>query len=241
MKEYVNHLYTYITAPLLSFFRGDRVAIPRIQAFRDEPYLSLMHEIRNPLNSLLGAARLLSVSQTAEERRRCVEIIVSSEKALRGLLERSCKGNTEVADSIATTGASKANRRVLVADDMDDNRFILKTLLKRMGFQVDEAGDGHQAMKLLSKHSYCHVFMDLEMPEVDGFKAVSEFRSWEKNKQRARTPVSALTAYAAAQTRLDCERVGFDNFLTKPILAKDLERLLSHDANHEKKNHYATQ
>lgn len=106
---------------------------------------------------------------------------------------------------------------VLIADDAEDNRILMSAMLKGSKVKLDLAVDGFEALDKFSKGSYDIVFMDMQMPGMDGYTATARIRELEQNEKRARTRIVALTAMA---TREDADRTlaaGCDDYLSKPI------------------------
>ncbi|HEY8133503.1 MAG TPA: response regulator [Thermoanaerobaculia bacterium] len=115
--------------------------------------------------------------------------------------------------------------RILVADDQAVNRKLTMRQLERLGFTVDTAENGRQAVEAMSRTEYDLVFMDCHMPEMDGFAATEEIRRRERNGRR--TPIIALTASVVGPERERCTAAGMDDYLTKPVREPDLLRILS--------------
>lgn len=114
---------------------------------------------------------------------------------------------------------------VLVVDDVEEIRFLAETILTRHGARVDKAVNGIDALKKMRKNSYDLIFLDLQMPKMDGMTVMKIFRSEGYNDK-----VVALTAHAFKSERDSCLTNGFDNFLSKPfsgqsLLNKALEEL----------------
>lgn len=65
------------------------------------------------------------------------------------------------------------------------------------------------------------------MPNKDGYQTCSEIRQWEKEHQKPRTPIVALSANVLGDVKADCEKAGFDSFLTKPIEFKDFSKVMT--------------
>ncbi len=107
--------------------------------------------------------------------------------------------------------------KILLVDDSDDNRLLVKTYLKGDAYRIDEAENGEEAVALFQSGSYDLVLMDMQMPVMDGYTATRVIRLWEEEQGRKRTPVIALTAYALTEDAAKSEEAGCDTHLTKPV------------------------
>lgn len=114
-----------------------------------------------------------------------------------------------------TTTLPTPGRRILLAEDNTVNQTIAVTLLGKMGHHVDVANDGAEAIRMLAASSYDLVFMDCEMPVLDGFAATAEIR--RKEGANGRIPIIAMTAHNRAGDRERCLSAGMDDYLTKPF------------------------
>ncbi len=119
--------------------------------------------------------------------------------------------------------------RVLVAEDNTINQKVAVRMLSKAGCRVDVAADGREAVQMFRRLPYDIVFMDCQMPEMDGFEATAEIRRIEAQQDR-RTPIVALTANAMQGDRERCLEAGMDDFVSKPVnearLRATLERWL---------------
>jgi CheY-like chemotaxis protein/HPt (histidine-containing phosphotransfer) domain-containing protein len=122
----------------------------------------------------------------------------------------------------AVTVAVPANAvRVLVAEDNPVNQLVIQTMLAKRGFAVDIAGDGEQALERLAEGEYAAVFMDCQMPNLDGYSATRRIR-----EEGRRLPIIAMTAHAMKGDRERCLEAGMDDYLTKPLRPDALEEVL---------------
>jgi CheY-like chemotaxis protein len=97
-------------------------------------------------------------------------------------------------------------------------------LLQKLGCRVDVASNGREAADAVGRIRYDAILMDCQMPELDGYAATRVIRESEANGRR--TPIIALTANAVLGDRDLCLACGMDDYLTKPILVKDLHSVL---------------
>ncbi len=118
--------------------------------------------------------------------------------------------------------AHAAGTRVLLAEDNPVNRRIAARILVRGDFEVVEAEDGAEALRLLREEATDLVLMDLQMPNVDGFEATRRIRAGHCGSDRAGVPIVALTAHAMQGDREKCIAAGMDDYVTKPIRRQEL-------------------
>ena len=120
-------------------------------------------------------------------------------------------------------GTDQFGGHVLVAEDNFINQDLIKLVLEGLGLQVTLAGDGQEAVKLASTHSYDLILMDMQMPYISGYEATGIL-----HEKRITTPIIALTANAMKGDREECLQAGCDDYLTKPVEEKDLCQILTH-------------
>ncbi len=125
---------------------------------------------------------------------------------------------------------------VLLAEDNIINQQVAQGVLHKLGCQVDLAMNGLSAVKAVDEKKYDMIFMDCQMPRMDGYEATGEIRARGTcGKNGKRIPIVALTANALTGDREKCLAAGMDDYISKPFgqkqIAKVLERWLSHDHN----------
>ncbi len=113
------------------------------------------------------------------------------------------------------------NRTVLVADDDVRNIFSLTKALEQHKMKVVSAMDGKEALALAEEGNADIILMDMMMPEMDGFEAISRIR---KNPRFKHLPIIAVTAKAMAGDREKCIQAGASDYISKPV---DIDQLLS--------------
>ncbi|MBF0095837.1 MAG: response regulator [Magnetococcales bacterium] len=121
--------------------------------------------------------------------------------------------------------ALPADTQILVVEDDPVNRAVMRGMLKRWPIQVTFAHDGQQAIEQLSQNSYHLVFMDCQMPEMDGYTTCRTLRAMEESLDR-HTPVIALTAFAMRDDRDKCIAAGMDDYLAKPVSWREIRSAL---------------
>ena len=115
---------------------------------------------------------------------------------------------------------------ILLADDSEDNRFVVQHFLEPIGAQIHEAENGEAAINVFKDNHFDVVLMDIQMPKVDGYEATREIRNIERKMRRPHTPIVALTACALKEDVKRSFEQGFDAHVTKPINKEELVRLL---------------
>ncbi len=133
-------------------------------------------------------------------------------------------------ESIEQPAAGTSQPRVLVVEDHAVNRMLATRLLAKLGCEVEIAENGRIACERTAQQSYDLIFMDCQMPEMDGYEATRAIREREQDSAR-RTPIVALTANAMSQDRERCIEAGMDDYITKPYAASDFERTLQRWCN----------
>lgn len=124
-----------------------------------------------------------------------------------------------------TDGGKKFSGHILIAEDNVANQELVKILLNKYGLTYDLATNGLEAVNLYKKNNYDLILMDEQMPVMDGNIATITIIKYEKEKGLRHTPISALTANVVKGAKERGLRSGFDAFLGKPIVIKELERL----------------
>ena len=127
-------------------------------------------------------------------------------------------------------GQTKA--RILVADDHGVNQQLAVLMVERLGYQADVVSNGQEAVEALGRVPYALVLMDCQMPEKDGYQATFEIRENEGVAQH--TPIIAMTANAMQGDRETCLEAGMDDYISKPIKATELARVLDQWLPHVK-------
>ncbi|HMK44940.1 MAG TPA: ATP-binding protein [Dissulfurispiraceae bacterium] len=119
--------------------------------------------------------------------------------------------------------------RVLLVEDNEVNQLVGLNMLKNLGCSVDVAGDGLRALEMLDKNPYDLVFMDVQMPVMDGFEAVRRQREKEASAgsaARRHAVIIAMTAHALSEDRQKCIEAGMDDYLDKPYTRDELATVM---------------
>jgi signal transduction histidine kinase/CheY-like chemotaxis protein len=116
--------------------------------------------------------------------------------------------------------------QVLLVEDNEINQRVATRLLQRLGLQPQIAANGHEALDALESTHYDLVFMDLQMPVMDGFEASTEVRRREAGAGE-HVPIIAMTANALPEDRAACMAAGMDDHVAKPVTLAELRRVLA--------------
>jgi PAS domain S-box-containing protein len=117
-------------------------------------------------------------------------------------------------------------KRVLAVEDMKMNMMLIKKVLSKFGVRIDTASNGREALEKVQGNEYDIVFMDCQMPEMDGFEATQKIRMFEKTSKRKNVPIIALTADAMVGDREKCLAVGMSAYINKPFKELDIASAL---------------
>jgi two-component system, sensor histidine kinase and response regulator len=140
------------------------------------------------------------------------------------------RAESDYPSSIKALKSSVADRfadsslRVLVAEDNVINQKVAVRMLEKLGVRADVAGNGREALEMLKMLPYDLVFMDWQMPEMNGCEAAAEIRRQERPEQHM--AVIAMTAEALGGSREQCIEAGMDDFIAKPVKLEDMIQAL---------------
>jgi CheY-like chemotaxis protein len=109
--------------------------------------------------------------------------------------------------------------RILIAEDNAINQKVIERMVQKLGYPVDLVANGREAIDALAGWSYSLIFMDCQMPEMDGFEACREIRKLDGG---AHIPIIAITANAMKGDRERCLAAGMDDYVSKPFKQEDL-------------------
>jgi CheY-like chemotaxis protein len=115
-------------------------------------------------------------------------------------------------------------RTIMVVEDYDDTRMLLKASLEGLGYSVLEASNGQEAVDIANREHLDLILMDLDLPIIDGIVATQIIR---QQTERQHVPIVAVTAYPRSYTRGKAFAEGCDEYMAKPIDISELERLVN--------------
>lgn len=114
-------------------------------------------------------------------------------------------------------------RTIMVVEDYDDTRLLLKKGLEGLGYSVLEASNGQEAVDIAAREHLDLILMDLDLPILDGIVATQRIRQ----QSTLRVPIVAVTAYPMSYTRVKAFSEGCDEYMAKPIDMTELARLVN--------------
>ena len=204
----------------------------------------MSHHIRDPLNSVLGMAELLQDTPLNEQQRKYIANIGAAGHTLHTVMSGTLDiGRIETrkmqfaalpaatdipAPLPAGTQPETFALRILVAEDTRVHQEIMRSMLTRLGGDVTIAANGELALAAMANGRFDVVFMDCQMPVMDGYAATMKIREWQASQgDNPRIPVIAVTAHALAEDRQRCIDAGMDDFVTKPVALAHLKTVLA--------------
>ena len=124
---------------------------------------------------------------------------------------------TQMANEVST-------RTIMVVEDYDDTRLLLKAGLEGLGYSVLEASNGQEAVDIAGREHLDLILMDLDLPILDGIVATQRIR---QQGEKHHVPIVAVTAYPMSYTRVKAFAEGCDEYMAKPIDMSELARLVN--------------
>jgi signal transduction histidine kinase/CheY-like chemotaxis protein len=234
---------------------GGKEALEQLSAARDakEPYgliltdmhmpkmdgFTLVENIRHRPELATATIMMLTSAGHRGDAARCLELVVSAyllkpirQSELREAIARVLGAREEEGAIPLVTRFSLHDARdpsaylnVLLAEDNAVNQRLAVRLLEKRGHRVAVASNGREALVALEKEKFDLIFMDVQMPEMDGIEATVAIREKEKSTG-VHLPIIALTAHAMKGDREQCLTAGMDGYLTKPIRPQELDEIL---------------
>ena len=201
----------------------DGLALTRV--IRDDPALTSTHVILFTSSGLRGQAR-----EAREQGVSAYLVKPARQKQLRECLAALAGMPTGGAEPMVTRhelpSAHTVRRgHLLLVEDNDVNQAVATQMLERLGYRVDVAASGLEALAAVERRRYAAVLMDCQMPGMDGFEATAELR--RRGHGSERLPIIAMTANAMEGDRERCLAAGMDGYLPKPVRRPALAAVLA--------------
>jgi two-component system sensor histidine kinase/response regulator len=198
---------------------------------------SLADEIRRRYRESAPKILILSSSAQRGEGARCREAGIAAylskpvqqSELLNTILRVMARGIETAEPGLVTRYSIRkgsGGMRVLLAEDNAVNRLVATRMIEKRGHEVMVAVNGREAVEMAAEEAFDLVFMDVQMPEMDGLEATRSIREREKATGH-HLPIVAMTAHAMKGDRERCLDAGMDDYLTKPIRTPELTELLN--------------
>ena len=178
----------------------------------------------------LGVAAYLTKPLRESQLARCLAMVLDPSAAVSAGSGPQ-PGAELVTRHTLAEAATSTGMKILLAEDNIINQKVAVRMFERLGHRVDVVANGLEAVEALSRIGYDLVFMDCQMPEMDGFEATREIRERERSGRNSgrslpvahpRTPIIAMTANAMQGDREACLRAGMDDYVSKPVTSEAL-------------------
>jgi CheY-like chemotaxis protein/HPt (histidine-containing phosphotransfer) domain-containing protein len=137
----------------------------------------------------------------------------------------------EKSRSVTNTRGLRPGTRILIAEDNEENLFLLHSYLEGQAAILDNAANGVEAVQKSEQNRYDVILMDTQMPVMDGLAATRAIRSREQKQHSARVPIVAVTAHALSGAAAECHEAGCDGYLSKPVQRGDLVQTIARFAS----------
>lgn len=196
----------------------------------------IAHDIRSPMNAVLGLCDLLSLSEPLTDRQKeFVRALKASAGLLMDEVNRLLENNgqgleTAVCPPMDTSHShpqDASKPKVLLVDDYAPNALVVATYLEKFGYDFDIAENGIDAVSLAKQNRYVACLMDVQMHDMDGIEATMAIRDFETQEHKSHLPIIGITAHALSGDRERCLDAGMDEYVAKPFNPVELESRLA--------------
>jgi two-component system sensor histidine kinase/response regulator len=190
----------------------------------------VMERIRSSSDLSVRTVMMLTSVDRPEDPRRCQELGIATYlvkpvgqmELLRSVREALGAAEEEKQSDPARRGLqSRLSLRILLAEDNVLNQRVARGMLEDLNHSVTIAANGREAVEIFAKGDFDLVFMDIQMPEMDGYQATQRIRE-EQQRTKIRIPIVAMTAHAMSGDREKCLAADMDDYISKPISREQL-------------------
>lgn len=150
--------------------------------------------------------------------------LTALEEALPKVQENAVRPTQKPIESLEESNTIFAS--ILVAEDVEINQKIVTEMLELLNCRVEIANNGLEAIEIYSKQGADLVFMDCQMPLMDGYQATQKIRQLETEQQLNPTPIVALTAGISKEDQFLCRKAGMDDYLAKPFSISEIQQVI---------------
>lgn len=218
---------------------------PPMRADRQKTDLlaSFSHDIRTPMNSMMGVLQLLLQTELTDTQRRYVQLAQSSGEQMLGLLQHQLHApppatSTETQKNgqhaippnqhhaSVAAGLASQGLRILLADDHPVNQQVTQAMLNQLGHTVVLADNGQEALDWLQQATFDLLILDVTMPQMDGLQVLAAVRK-EETRSGWHQPIVMLTGHAMPGDEERFLALGADAYVSKPITIPALKNVLA--------------
>lgn len=196
----------------------------------------ISHQMRTSLSGLLGFTQFLESTKLDEEQQEFLSIISTSSNELlvlvNNIIDMTPQERTEPPKPVKIDGTRIETPKndipyVLVVDDNDINKRLLSKVLENENLNVTYASDGKEAVDLRKGNNFDIIFMDIQMPVMDGVDASKAIREYENNENISPVPIVALTANTGKHDRDLYLDAGMTDYMAKPIVVEEVRKRIA--------------
>lgn len=210
-------------------YRNEDTNLLIVDADSFDAYVSLSGET-NPKGRHIGIL-LSSLSETKEvgdlEAWKHVTKPITLDSIEKAIYEALSSTSSRQTDQGETRTANSYRLNILVAEDVVTNQRIIREMIAMLGHKVEVVSNGASAVKKFNERHFDLIFMDCQMPVMDGFKATQKIRESESNQGKPHTPIVALTAGLGKEDKARCKESGMDLYVGKPFTVSDIRNAIS--------------
>lgn len=193
--------------------------------------IHISHQMRTSLSGLLGFTQFLKDTDLTEEQEEFISIIGTSSNELltlvNGIIDMTPKARTDNVEDVIPKTQICEKPNVLVVDDNEINKKLLAKVLENEKLDVTYASNGQEAVDLREQHDYDIIFMDIQMPVMNGVEASKAIRAFEKKQKLSAVPIIALTANTGKDDRDTYLNAGMTDYMAKPIMIEDVRKKIA--------------
>jgi CheY-like chemotaxis protein len=199
---------------------------------KSEFLADMSHQLRTPLNGVLGLGQALQATGLADDQRNLLAEMMASaarlDRLVDGLLDfGEAEPRAASPQPASPSDADPEAVRVLLADDNPTNRKVIELMLGAVDVDVVSVENGAEAVSAWRRGGFDVILMDLRMPVMDGIEAIRTIRADEDARALPRSPIIVLSANTAADDKAASAEAGADDHLGKPVRAEELIEAIS--------------
>jgi CheY-like chemotaxis protein/HPt (histidine-containing phosphotransfer) domain-containing protein len=202
-------------------------------------FMQLSHDLRTPLNCLMGFLHLLEQTPLTAEQINYVKALQKATQEMNHLIHQKFQVPLDEQKNEAVFQMQEgdfvlAEKKVLLVEDNSVNLLLMQSILQKWKMQITTAENGLKAVQACQEKQFDVILMDIQMPEMDGIAATQLIREKSLNQQ---TPILALTANALPGYEEECKAANLDDYITKPVLPHRLAKKLKQHLPPQQKKH----